>query len=64
LKGKKRCNLLKRLHLWLEAAQENTVAIDHRLFADHQEERKNMQTFERLFADYKREFYEFVGTWL
>jgi hypothetical protein len=48
----------------LEAAQENIVAIDHRLFADHQTERKNMQTYERLFADYKREFYEFLGTWM
>lgn len=45
-------------------AQENTTAFDHRLFNDHEDERKKMDTFVAIYTELKNEFYDFVGEWL
>jgi hypothetical protein len=42
-------------------AQKNVTAFDHKLFEDHQEERAKMETFTALYADFRKEFYKFVG---
>ncbi|KOY85411.1 hypothetical protein AD998_03915 [bacterium 336/3] len=42
-------------------AQENPVAIEHRLFEDHSIMQDKLQTFKKIYSDLKLEFTQFVA---
>jgi predicted nuclease with TOPRIM domain len=44
-------------------AQKQTETIHRRLFGDHADERSQVQTFEKLFAEMKADFLAFAGKW-
>ncbi len=43
---------------------ENPVAVDHRLFDDHTYERTRMETFVKIYTDFKDELYQFLAKWM
>jgi hypothetical protein len=42
-------------------AQENPIAIDHRLFNDHTAMDEKVNVFKKIYAELKSEFMKFVG---
>ena len=42
-------------------AQENPVAIEHRLFEDHSLMQDKLQTFKKIYSELKTEFTQFVA---
>jgi hypothetical protein len=47
-----------------EEANANPVAIDHKKFQDHSNQRENMETFEKIFEDLRKELISFVSKWM
>lgn len=45
-------------------SKEHPVAIEHRLFKDHAGLRDRFETFEKLYAELKREFYAWATRWM
>lgn len=45
-------------------AKDNPVAIDHVFFADHTKLRDEVETFDKIFSELKKEFLAFVSKWL
>lgn len=59
---------LHSIHLHADALEKdvtvNPVASDHRLHHDHAAEREQFETFERLFADLRKDFMEHLRRWM
>jgi hypothetical protein len=50
---------------WLEKyAANHPVAIDHKLFPDHDSMHEKMDTFKKLYSELKKEFLQFLVTWM
>ncbi len=50
---------------WLEKyATNHPVAIDHKLFPDHDSMHEKMDTFKKLYSELKKEFLQFLVTWM
>ena len=50
---------------WLEKyANNHPVAIDHKLFPDHDSMHEKMDTFKKLYSELKKEFLQFLVTWM
>ena len=45
-------------------AQEHPIAIDHVYFIDHVSFRERMTRFTALYADFKKEFMQFIAEWM
>lgn len=59
---------LHSIHLHADALEKdvtkNPVASDHRLHHDHAAEREQFETFERLFAELRKDFMEHLRRWM
>lgn len=45
-------------------AKDHPIAIDHVLFADHTKLRDEVETFEKIYIDLKKEFMTFLRKWM
>jgi hypothetical protein len=46
------------------AANKNPVAVDHEKFDDHSVQRENMDTFEKIFNELRKELIGFLSKWM
>ncbi len=46
------------------AANKNTVAVDHERFSDHKGQRENVEMFEQIFNDLRKELIGFLSKWM
>ncbi len=50
---------------WLaKMAKQYPTAIDHQLFADHKTMHERMDSFNTIYAEFKKEFNRFLATWM
>lgn len=49
---------------FVKAVEEQPIAIDHKYFRDHKEMRERMDTEREIYAEMKKDFMRFLGTWL
>jgi hypothetical protein len=45
-------------------AKANPIAIDHKLFDDHEKFSDRMATFKKIYGELKKEFTNFLVTWM
>lgn len=56
-----RHELKQHENLLEKEVREHPIAVDHRLFTDHVEQRENMKTFEKLYRELKDEFMHWLA---
>ena len=47
-----------------EAVNKNSTAIDHQKFADHTSQKENIENFEKIFNDLRKELIGFLSKWM
>ena len=56
---------IKKDESFLEsAAIKNPTAVDHEKFADHKAEREDVEKFEQMFNDLRKELIDFLSKWM
>lgn len=57
-------NIAKHESSLENAVDKKPVAIDHVKFEDHKIQRENMETFEKIFNDLRKELIGFLSKWM